>query len=260
MQEDIDHIVLSPDSRQLADYEEYSRRELPRIFRATLEEIIQTQSQPIEESIRNQLTNIIQDCQDRVFAGYRSSAGRAAASPSRNSTSPHSSFVAPETSPDMFMVANVSSELSSGGIPPFFQTPPPQNHLQSRLEVSDLQTNAPKAPNSSDPSDSGYSSLESGVPPGNPSLTNNSSYSTSLPNSQANSQPQPTSGPSPAYAQGTWDMDNGLLDMSSGMADIDSHETGTWWENGAQLADGDTWNASLSNKGIEDPFAWDQEP
>lgn len=75
VQEDI---ILSPDSRQLAYYEDYCRRELPRTVRAALEEIVHNESQPIEESIRNQLINIIRDCQDRVFSNYRSSSAAVA--------------------------------------------------------------------------------------------------------------------------------------------------------------------------------------
>ncbi|KAH6714386.1 hypothetical protein BKA61DRAFT_481996, partial [Leptodontidium sp. MPI-SDFR-AT-0119] len=63
VQDDVDQ---SPDSRALAEYEEYCRRELPREFRAALEEIVHNQVQPIEESIRSQLMNIIRECQDRV--------------------------------------------------------------------------------------------------------------------------------------------------------------------------------------------------
>jgi hypothetical protein len=41
VQEDLEH---SPDSREVADYDEYCRRELPRHFRAALEEIVHTES------------------------------------------------------------------------------------------------------------------------------------------------------------------------------------------------------------------------
>jgi hypothetical protein len=151
--------ALSPDSLELAHYEEYCRRELPRDFRAALEEVVRNESQPIEESIRNQLTNIIQDCQDRVFSRYRSSSAAAATwTPLGNPTSLHSpeshmpDF--PESTTNNSMAANSPSQVSfRRSPPPFFQPPSPQTHLQSRLEVSDLQSARCK-----DPSDSGYSS------------------------------------------------------------------------------------------------------
>ncbi|KAF8858161.1 hypothetical protein BDZ45DRAFT_743595 [Acephala macrosclerotiorum] len=167
VQEDL---VLSPDSRELADYEEYCRRELPRDFRAALEEIVHNESQPIEESIVNQLmngrlVNIIRDCQDRVFSRYRSSAGTAAGTPSRNPTTLHSPVMASqEARPGISMTTSTTPELSLGRIaPPFFQPLSPQTHLRSRLEVSDLQNNVSKAPEGRDPSDSGYSSNGSGL-------------------------------------------------------------------------------------------------
>ncbi|KAF8854835.1 hypothetical protein BDZ45DRAFT_596462, partial [Acephala macrosclerotiorum] len=56
----------SPGTIQLSDYEEYSRRELPRIFQGALEEAINQETEPIAERLRNQLINMIQECQERV--------------------------------------------------------------------------------------------------------------------------------------------------------------------------------------------------
>ncbi|KAH8747438.1 hypothetical protein F5882DRAFT_265966, partial [Hyaloscypha sp. PMI_1271] len=67
-----DNIMRSPESEELTSYEEYSRRELPRLFRDALEAAIADEAQPIEERLRSQLVGMIQDCQDRVFSAYRS--------------------------------------------------------------------------------------------------------------------------------------------------------------------------------------------
>jgi hypothetical protein len=64
--------MASPDSRQLSNYEEFSRQALPRFFRAALEEAIDKNTQPIEEKLKSQLVDMIRDCQDRVFSTYRS--------------------------------------------------------------------------------------------------------------------------------------------------------------------------------------------
>ena len=256
MQEDI---ILSPDSRELADYEEYCRRELPRTFRAALEEIVHNESQPIEESIRNQLMNIIRDCQDRVFSSYRSSSAAIAAvgTPSRNSMTSRSPLM---TSQELITTISISSEATSGSslgrvTPPFFHPPPPQIHLGSRLEVSDLQSNPFRAPDGSDPSDSGYSSNELGMISGGSSSFNTSRDGASL----SKSQPQPASDPVPAHAQSTWEIDNGQFDMNSGNGVLHSHETGTfdnsWWENDPQLVDENTWNLHTSKLLMEDPFS-----
>ena len=137
--------MLSPDSRELGDYEEYCRRELPRRVRAALEEIVHNESQPMEDSIRNQLLDIIRDCQDRVFSSYRSSsaAGVSVGTPSRNPVASDSFSTASQESVAMVQSSpNATPENSFGRIaPPFFQPPPPQIHLRSGLEVSDLQGN-----------------------------------------------------------------------------------------------------------------------
>ncbi|KAH8589251.1 hypothetical protein B0O99DRAFT_725623 [Bisporella sp. PMI_857] len=64
--------VQSPDSEELANYEEYSRRELPRIFRSALEAAVNDEAQAIEGQLRTQLVEMIQDCQARVFSSFRS--------------------------------------------------------------------------------------------------------------------------------------------------------------------------------------------
>jgi len=53
-------------------YEEYSRRELPRLFRNALETVVSEETQNLEERLRDELVNMIQDCQDRVLSNYRS--------------------------------------------------------------------------------------------------------------------------------------------------------------------------------------------
>jgi len=68
VQEDI---TSSPDSRELANYEEYSRQELPRFFRRELEAAVNDETQPIEDRLKSRLVEMIRDCQDRVFTAYR---------------------------------------------------------------------------------------------------------------------------------------------------------------------------------------------
>lgn len=65
-------MLQSPESLELANYGDYSRRELPRLFRSLLETAVNDEAQPIEERLRGQLTSMIQECQDRVFSNYRS--------------------------------------------------------------------------------------------------------------------------------------------------------------------------------------------
>jgi hypothetical protein len=66
-----DEAPLSPDSRDLRNYEEYIRRELPLMVRSEIEEAVRREMQPYRDSLIGNLVGIIQDCQDRVFRAYR---------------------------------------------------------------------------------------------------------------------------------------------------------------------------------------------
>jgi hypothetical protein len=61
---------VSPENRELADFQEYSRQELPRIFRIVLETAVNDKAQPIEEELRQELPYMIQTCLDRLFSSY----------------------------------------------------------------------------------------------------------------------------------------------------------------------------------------------
>jgi hypothetical protein len=113
--------MLSPNSRELGDYEEYCRRQLPREFQAALVEIVNNESQPIEESIRSQLTSIIKDCQDRVFLKYRSTVELRADTPSRIPTSPRTSMMGSSALQNIIVAA--AEPPFRTHTPPIFQPP-----------------------------------------------------------------------------------------------------------------------------------------
>jgi hypothetical protein len=58
---------LSPDSRDMASYEAYARRELPRLVRTSVLEVFRREMQPIEASLVANLVDTIQECQARLF-------------------------------------------------------------------------------------------------------------------------------------------------------------------------------------------------
>jgi len=168
-------VIQSPDSQELADYEEYCRRELPRIFRASLEEVVNNSTQPLEEQLRSQLMDLIRDAQDRVFSRYRSSSAsrrtpvRAVISSSPQTNTSSSSSQGLETSPPTSQATTNTSpgDQSQVRLPPFFQPPSPQNHLESGLGISDPNT-TPSKPDRNNRSDSGYDSssfIMSSTPP-----------------------------------------------------------------------------------------------
>lgn len=262
VQEDI---MLSPDSRELGDYEEYCRRELPRRVRAALEEIVHNESQPIEESIRNQLMNIIRDCQDRVFSSYRSSsaAGVSVVAPSRNPvTSDSPSTLSQEPVTMVSSSPNPTPESSFGRIaPPFFQPPPPQIHLRSGLEVSDLQGNTITKPaDGSDPSDSGYGSNGLGVSSGISSSFNNTSDGSSLSSSQSHTM---NIGLDSDGEHGTWDTSN-QVDVNTANDVVNSPTTSTfeqsWLNYNPQSAEVNGWNPYVGGLEMEYDFSLGQVP
>lgn len=55
----------------LQEYGDYARIELPKLVQETLERMVDSEIPPIEEIIRSQLCNIIQQCQDTVLSNYR---------------------------------------------------------------------------------------------------------------------------------------------------------------------------------------------
>lgn len=55
----------------IARYEEFLRRELPRRVRGELEVRIEQELSPVEESLKRQLVDIVRDMQQRLFADFR---------------------------------------------------------------------------------------------------------------------------------------------------------------------------------------------
>jgi hypothetical protein len=61
----------SPDLVNLTNYEEFLRRTLPRFVRNALETQVNNEIQPIEERLRGQLMDVIEQAQNRAFQEYR---------------------------------------------------------------------------------------------------------------------------------------------------------------------------------------------
>jgi hypothetical protein len=55
----------------LADFEEYTRRELPRLVRASVVEVFNREMRPVEASLIANLVDTIQECQARLFKSYQ---------------------------------------------------------------------------------------------------------------------------------------------------------------------------------------------
>lgn len=65
----------SPDLRDLSSWEQYLRHSLPRLVRSALETEINSHVQPIEERLREQLPDLVEQALSRAFLEYRTMAG-----------------------------------------------------------------------------------------------------------------------------------------------------------------------------------------
>lgn len=63
------------DARDLVHYEEYRRRELPRLIRADVEHLLRREMRQVSVDLVNNLIGIFQNQQDRIFISYLESIG-----------------------------------------------------------------------------------------------------------------------------------------------------------------------------------------
>lgn len=154
-----ENILQSPDSIELANYEEYCRQQLPRIVRNAIQEEIRSLSAPIEDDLRNRLVSIVRDCQDRMFLRYRESRDMTQASAANIRRSSAASITmssvldSERTLPGDGTVTDVTEASGSNSLPSFLQ-PPPHNDMGSQqphpaMTISDVHKPT---------SDSGYAS------------------------------------------------------------------------------------------------------
>jgi hypothetical protein len=63
--------TMSPGSGDFAGFKEHSRREHPLLVRQVLEQAVDEEAQTIEKNLKQQLVDIIRDCQEQIFLSYR---------------------------------------------------------------------------------------------------------------------------------------------------------------------------------------------
>ncbi|KAF4630831.1 hypothetical protein G7Y89_g7305 [Cudoniella acicularis] len=149
----------SPDSRQLTDFEEYLREELPRAIESNLQRAAQNQLRSIEAGLRRSLHDMIRDSQDEVFSRYRSRIASTGESSSTNPFDGDAPHIRGEQS-----THSTALPLSNAETPPqerqlerlgsFFSQPPHQMNPRQSIELSTADTTNPHEDNAF--SDSGY--------------------------------------------------------------------------------------------------------
>ena len=154
---------MSPDSRELANYEDYIRRELPRLVRSNIEEAVRREMQPFEASLISNLVEIIQDCQDRVFKSYRETQGisdEIQMPPSIDCEASNSSTILDGGEGPSSRPIGRSSHPQSTFLDTIFEPPAPQSthSISPSFTTNNSDGPLPRLANDMIPSDSGYSS------------------------------------------------------------------------------------------------------
>lgn len=88
-----------PDASELADYEDYIRRELPSLVRRNLEEIVCRETQPLEASLIANLVDIVRSCQETISRSYRE---RSETGGGNQTLIPHSANLGETSGPSQF--------------------------------------------------------------------------------------------------------------------------------------------------------------
>jgi hypothetical protein len=154
--------AMSPDSRDIANYEDYIRRELPRLVRSNIEEAVRREMQPLEASLISNLVEIVQDCQDRVFRSYRETRG--VSGELQMPTSIDAEATVSSTPPENMGGSNSgsldrASHPQSNFIDTIFEPPPHSSEsISTTLAERDSRGNLQIQSNDVFLSDSGYSS------------------------------------------------------------------------------------------------------
>jgi hypothetical protein len=223
---------------------------------AALEEIVQTESQPIEERLRSQLMAIMQMCQDKVALTYRESATTMRYDAQTNSENMNNSLESlpalhSSTSNTFGETGMQTEEQSRGLVPSLSPLPSPQNHLRSGLQLPELDSCASSSMTDKTSLDSGYGSNNSIITSTNAASLEKSNESADIlsPPPNLHNEQQPALGDTAviqcAVNSGTEMLGN--VNNTDGLANIDNEWDDSWMQH---CAPGDLdidWNAILGS-------------
>lgn len=65
----------SGQSSNIAHFQEFSRLELPRLVRRTLEVVVEQEAQPLEEKLKERLVDIVKECQTQLISMFQGIGG-----------------------------------------------------------------------------------------------------------------------------------------------------------------------------------------
>jgi hypothetical protein len=138
-------------------FQEFSRLELPRLVRRTLEAVVEQEAQPLEGKLKERLVDIVKECQNQLLSMFQTVSG------SSGETAILVSDAAPAelaVGPSIADTSVLASDYNAGNAFVGFDTLPAHRAaaFQATMPLLQATVTMPKLPASSNSSDSGYDS------------------------------------------------------------------------------------------------------
>jgi len=147
----------SAEPSSVARFQEFSRLELPRLVRRTLEAVVEQEAQPLEDKMKERLVDIVKECQNQLLSMFQTI--------SRSTIDPASALhtAVPAPTVNLQSAENLQWTTAGGPVDEFegFDTPLVHGTVASLSTLPSgfqMTITAPKLPTSSNSSDSGYDS------------------------------------------------------------------------------------------------------
>jgi hypothetical protein len=141
----------------VARFQEFSRLELPRLVRRTLEAVVEQEAQPLQDKMKERLVDIVKECQNRLLSMFQTVSGSSGESVVLvNDIAQIEHAVRPSLAEPSLLVTDYNASNVFGG----FDTLPVPGAVAFQATIPSLQAaiTMSKLTTSSNSSDSGYDS------------------------------------------------------------------------------------------------------
>jgi hypothetical protein len=146
-------VLLQTQRDELARYDQYLSRELPRLLHSRLEAAVVEASENVEGQLRSQLVDLVRNCQAELYQSYQHS-----------SQIPISSLSPSRSDPGGNTLNHTQSQLTLVDISAFEPLPVMDTNFHVPASI-DIQSSLPcNTPNQQNYSDSGYGSYRVNIP------------------------------------------------------------------------------------------------
>lgn len=139
------------EATSVARFQEFSRLELPRMVRRTLEAVVEQEAQPLEDKLKEQLVDIVKQCQAQLESMFQGTSSKSPSDPPPNAvpttTKAHRRQISVHAKPEAQAIVFGATDLNAQ-----------QDPLSPSIARNYLTVPRPPANASSSSSDSGYDS------------------------------------------------------------------------------------------------------